>query len=495
MHDHPKMKKVMGKGTIYMMTTNIIFLISSYTIHLGLGRHLGPELYGTFGVIIALLTIIETLFKRGIPEAVSKFTSEDEESASSIKNKALEIQTVFSLLVFFGLIFFAPVIADKLNDQSLVNYIRLLALIIPFMALYSVYNGHLNGVRAFGKQAKTIIVYSITKVFAVFTLVFIGLKINAAILGYQIAFLIGTLVAKRQCVFKEGTKSDFEASELIKFAVPIIIYSIAFVLLMNLDLLFVKAMVVDNAKTGFYTSATTLARTPYFIFIALSATLLPSISKSIANNDSKLTNKYINESLRYMLILLIPGALLVNATSNNLISLVYTAKYINAASSLSILIFGLSFLSVFVILNTIITASGKPKVSMIVALMMVPIDIVLNLTLIPIYELKGAALATTITAFIGLVIAAAYVFMRFKTLMSPISFVRISGASLIIYFIAISYPFSGVLLVVNYVFLFLDYFGLLWGLGEIKKEDMNVIGGIIPMEIFLIFKKNKLVHK
>lgn len=483
MHEHPKTEKVMGKGTIYIMVTNVIFLISSYAIHFGLGRYLGPELYGTFGVIIALLAINEMLLLRGTREAVAKFTSEDEESASSIKNKALKIQTVFSLLVFFFLIALAPLIADKLNDPGLVNYIRLLAFIMPVVALYSVYLGHLNGVRAFGKQANTMIVYSLTKVFAVFTLVFIGLKINGAIFGYLIAFLIGTLVAKHYCVFETVTKNDFKTSKLIKFAVPVIIYSIGFILLMNIDLLFVKAMVVDNAKTGFYTSATTLARTPYFIFTALSATLLPSISKSTANNDLKLTNKYINQSLRYLLLLLIPGAFLVSATSKNLIPLVYTAKYINAAPSLSILIFGLTFLSVFVILTTIIIASGKPKVSMIVALMLVPIDIVLNLTLIPIYELKGAALATTITAFIGLVIAASYVFKRFGTLMSPISFIRISGASLIIYFIAISYSFSGVLLVANYMFLFSVYLGLLWVSREINKEDIEVVKNMIPVQI------------
>ena len=486
MYEHPKTEKVMGKGTIYLMVTNVIFLISGYAIHFGLGRYLGPELYGTFGVIIALLTISETLLLRGMREAVTKFTSEDEKSASSIKNKALEIQTVFSLLVFIFLISLAPLIADKLNDQSLVDYIRLLAFIIPVMGLYSVYAGHLTGIRAFGKQAKTGVVYSLTKVFAVFALVFIGLKINGAILGYLIAALIGMLVAKHYCVFKTVTKNDFRTSKLIKFAVPLIIYSIGFVLLMNIDLLFVKAMLVDNAKTGFYTSATTLARTPYFIFIALSATLLPSISKSTANNDFKLTNKYINQSLRYLLLLLIPGAFLVSATSKNLISLVYTAKYINAAPSLSILIFGLTFLSVFVILTTIITASGKPKVSMIVALMLVPIDIVLNLTLIPIYELKGAALATTITAFIGLVIAASYVFKGFGALVSPISFVRISVASLIIYFVAISYPLSGVLLVANYMLLFSVYLGLLWVSKEINKEDIEVVKNMIPIPIQIL---------
>lgn len=484
MYEHPNTKKVMGKGTIYLMVTNVIFIISGYAIHFGLARYLGPELYGVFGVILALLTISETLLMKGMREAVIKFTSEDEESASSIKNKALEIQTVFSLLVFIFLISLAPLIADKLNDISLVNCIRLSAFIIPVMALYSVYNGHLNGIRAFGKQAKTGIVYSLTKVFAVFALVFIGLKINGAIIGYLIAALIGLLVAKHYCVFKTVEKNDFKVNKLIKFAVPLIIYSIGFTLLMNVDLLFVKAFMIDTAKTGFYTAAITLARTPFFILIALSATLLPSISKSIANNDSKLTNKYINQSLRYMLMLLIPGALLVSATSNDLISLVYTAEYINAAPSLSILIFGLTFLSVFVILTTIITASGKPKISMIVALMLVPIDIVLNLTLIPIYELKGAALATTITAFIALVIAAAYVFQRFGTLMNPISFVRISGASLIIYLVAIGYSISGVLLVVNYMFLFLVYLGLLWVSKEIKKEDIDVMKDIIFIKCF-----------
>jgi len=123
---------------------------------------------------------------------------------------------------------------------------------------------------------------------------------------------------------------------------------------------------------------------------------------------------------------------------------------------------------------------------MIVALMLVPINVVLNLTLIPIYELKGAALATTITAFIGLVIAASYVFKGFGALVSPISFVRISVASLIIYFVAISYPLSGVLLVANYMLLFSVYLGLLWVSKEINKEDIEVVKNMIPIPIQIL---------
>ena len=64
--------------------------------------------------------------------------------------------------------------------------------------------------------------------------------------------------------------------------------------------------------------------------------------------------------------------------------------------------------------------------------------------------------------------------------MSPISFVRISGASLIIYFVAISYPFSGVLLVANYIFLFLVYLGMLWVSRELNREDIEVVKDMIP---------------
>ena len=62
----------------------------------------------------------------------------------------------------------------------------------------------------------------------------------------------------------------------------------------------------------------------------------------------------------YLLLLLIPGALSVSATLKNFISLVYTARHVDAAPSLSIsiLILGLTFLSVIVILTTIVTAGG-----------------------------------------------------------------------------------------------------------------------------------------
>ena len=130
-------------------------------------------------------------------------------------------------------------------------------------------------------------------------------------------------------------------SKIIKFAAPVILFSLAFNLVMSLDLFFVKAILREKAQVGFYTSAVALSKAPYFIFLALSSTLFPSIAKSTSNKGSEeLTKRYINQSLRYVLIFLVPCAFIISATSRDLISLVYTGKYLTAAYPLSILIFG-----------------------------------------------------------------------------------------------------------------------------------------------------------
>ena len=91
------MKKALARGTIYLMSAQLIFLISSYAVHFGLGRYLGPELYGTFGIILSLLTICRVFVEPGTVRAISKYTAERKELAVAIKNQAIKIQIILAL--------------------------------------------------------------------------------------------------------------------------------------------------------------------------------------------------------------------------------------------------------------------------------------------------------------------------------------------------------------------------------------------------------------
>jgi len=473
--------KVMARGTIYLMVTQVVFLASGYIIHFGLGRYLGPELYGTFGLVLSFVSIYQVLMHSGTTNAVSKYVAENEELAGSIKNKMLKFQGAFSLVVAVFMIVIAPSIADLLNDATLTNYIRFTAIFIPVFALYSVYMGLLNGIRAFGKQAKTSIIHSIMKVLVAFILVFLGFKIYGAISGYLVAVIIALIVAYHYWKPKESKASgDFKIVKVIKFAAPVILFSMIFTLIMNLDLFFVKAILKEKTQAGFYTSAMALSKVPYFIFLALSDTLFPSIAKSTSNRgNEKLTRRYIEQSLRYTLIFLIPCTFIISAGSRDLISLVYTGRYLAASAPLSILIFGLTFLSLFIILTTVITASGNPKISLLIVLTLLVVNIVLNRALVSFYGLTGAALATTVTGFLGVIISGIYVYKHFHSLTSLLSLLRIILASSIIYIIARSFSTSGIFLIGFYLGILVIYFVLLFVFREIRKEDIQVAKNIL----------------
>lgn len=476
-------EKVLAKGTIYLMSAQLIFLIGGYAIHFGLGRYLGPELYGTFGVVISLLTICRVLVESGTVRAVSKYTAERGELTVGIKNQTMKIQIIFALIIFAFLFTLAPLIAGLLKDSTLTSYVRFIAFFIPISSLYAVYFGLLNGIRAFGKQAKISIIYDVIKVLMVFALVFLGFKVWGAIAGYLLASIVSLIMAYHYWASKDsedtGVSGSFEMSKIIKFAAPIILFSLAFNLVISLDLFFVKAIIREKAQAGFYTSAAALSKVPYFIFLALGDTLFPSIAKSSSNKGSvELTKRYINQSLRYALMFLVPCSFIISATSRDLISLVYTEVYLAAVAPLSILIFGLTFLCLFIILTTVITASGKPSISLAMVLVLLVVNIVLNKTLVSIYELTGAAMATTITGFLGVLISGIYVYNRFHSLTSFLSLFRIVAASSIIYIIARSFSVAGMSLIGYYVGLLLIYFALLFIFREIEKEDIQVARGI-----------------
>lgn len=465
------------KGTVYLMAGQFIFLLSGYGIHMGLARLLGPQGYGLFGVIISILVWVEVSVGSGIPSAVKKFIPEDDNLAYTISFKALRIQLLYGGFIFLTLFMIAPLVAVLFHDKSLTIYIRLASIDIPFFALYSTYLSTLNGLRAFGKQAIATIIYSISKLSAIFLLVFLGLSLTGALIGNVVASIVGLIIAKSLSTIPKNYRT-FSSYKIIKFGIPILLFALAYNLLLSIDLWCIKVLLKDNLETGFYTAASTLARIPYFVFLALTFTLLPSISKSISNYNREITNQYISEYFRILLILLLPIAFIIAATSEILVSLVYSPVYSPAASALTILIFGLVFFSLIMTSISIILANNEPWVSASIAALLIPVDFVLNLKFIPLYGIRGAAIGTTITALIGLTITSIFVVMRFGTLMRLRSFINIVFASLIIYFLAWAYSASGILLIFNYIVLFIIYLGILFALKEIGKTDLERLKSI-----------------
>jgi len=477
----------MGKGTLYLMIANGVLFLSGYAIHIGLGRYLSPTDYGTFGVVLYIMTTINLFLTSGFPQSASKCITENPSKLDSVIRQSNKIQIIFCVCIFALYLGLSDFIAKLFNDPSITIYIRISAFAIPPYALYSIYlSGYLNGLRRFNHQAINIIVVSVIRVITIFLLIFLGFGVGGAILGYPISAVIGFVLAWKLLGHVRKTRDYFSWKQLVSFGVLATLFSALFFLLFNIDLFMIKATVSVKAEVGFYTAATTIARISYFIFSGLALSLFPSISKSISLNDSKLTKNYIQKSMRYMLMLLIPGIFLLSATAADLITLVYSSRYIEAADSLRILALGFGFLTIFFVLANIIMGSGKPMVVLIMVLSLVAMDIGLNILLIPKYGLIGAAWSTTISGFLGMCATATFVLWRFRVLISPKSLFRISIVSALIYIIALQFSSSSFWLLVIYIGLFILYIGLLWLIREINSEDVIILKKMLPLRYSIL---------
>lgn len=484
------MKQGIEKGVAALIGSQLVMVISGYILNAGLGRLWGPEQYGFFVVIISILVWLELAVTSGIPAAIKKNIAEREDRITQLLYKGIKAQVLLSIIIVLIVFFIAPLLADFLGDKRVTKYLRLASIDIPFMGFLVLYWDALGGLRAFTRKALVIAGYGLFKTTIIIALVFAGFSLKGAFIGNILASIAALLIAIYLLPLQvNAAKLKSEGIKIYKFAVPVTLYGFSYNLLIILDLILVKTLLEDQKYTGYYASALTIAKIPYVIFFAFTLTLLPLLSRSISKGDKKLSESHINKTMRYLLILLLPLVLIINETSSELLSLVYSTAYIQAASTLSILIFGFGIFSIFLTLNIILIANDESNKVLFITLIIIPVSLFLNLKLIPLYGIEGAAMATTISMMIGLMISIAIVYSRFGVFIDIKSFARISVSALVTYLLALTIPASGIFVLLKYVFLFSIYFVILYLIGGVEEKEKEQIMNFFKSKRFFLIRK------
>jgi O-antigen/teichoic acid export membrane protein len=473
------MKNVLAKGTLYLMVAQFTIMFSGYLIHIGLARLMGPTAYGNFGVLIALMAITKTLFVTGVNRGVSKFVAENKERAGVVLKAGVKLQSVLIVVCVTLYLLFSGKIAGIFNEPSLKNLILFSSLIILPHGFYGIYSkGYLNGIRNFKKQAYIEAGHSFFRLIIAFLLVSLGFGLFGAVFAYFLAPLFA-LIVTLFFVRKIPAVGTFKIMDLMKFALPATAYHLIIGFTVDLGLLSVKSLLLDSSLTGIYTAASVLAKITISIFLALTFTMLPSISSAIASRNDKLVKKYINKAMRYTMLLLFPFTVLISVFSEQIINLLYSSRYAAAAPILKYLVFGFGFISLYMILCSVLMGAGKPKQVVFFSSLMFVLIFLLNLWLIPKYSLFGAVIATCLTGLIGLMLISSYVYFKYKALVNFVSFLKISAASVLMYFLGSFLKVEGLVFIIFAGLLGILYFLILYLVKEINEEDFNLVKSIL----------------
>jgi len=484
----------LAKSALWVTISEIIFNLSGFIIHSILGRVLGPADYGRYGIVITLTTMIIILIGNGVPTAMAKYISEYFETnprmVLKIKRQAIILQTIIIGAITIIFYFSAGLISKLLGDETLTPLFQFSTLIIPAFAMASFYFSFYTGLHKFNTQATLKTIRSIMRIGSVIglTLIF-GLK--GSIAGYIIvpftvfiiAFLIDTFKVnpelKKRSLDCARDKDFFPMKKLFDYAWQVVAFFLAYELLISIDLYMVKAILKDDALTGVYNAALTVGRIPYYIFYAMTVFLLPMVSKSTAQNNLPETQRILAQALRIILILLVPMIILLSLFSRPTLELLYGANYAGGALAMSVLVFGVGCLTLFYVLSFAMNGAGKTKLPMLIATLGVIINSILNYFFILRYGIVGSAIATTIASFLVMLWMLYYLSRDFGVAFQIKSVLRVALAGFHIYLFSLLIPLGNKFFILESILLLVVYFGFLWLLREIKKEDIAILQNII----------------
>jgi len=467
---------LLKKGTLYLIAGWSVSLIAGYGINVWLARFLGPAQYGVYGVVMSLLLWIEIGVISGIPTGVQKFVAAHPGGAAGIVKKSSVVQLFYISLLFVLSWFLAPFAAGFFKNSNLTFYLRIAVFDLWVYGFYFIYLSLQNGLHNFRNQACLIALYSASKLVFVILLV----KMSGSITGAFIANICGSFAGLFLSLYfsrnvkKTENLSVIGFSEIISFAAPIAVFSLAVNLFLNVDLWVVKYF-LSSSNAGFYVSASTVARIPYFLFFALSSTVLPMMSRALSKKDLAAARQIISDAVKFLIICLTFIVSVTAAFSKEIMILLFSDKYAAAGDVVKYLIIGMSFLALFFLFSTILNADNKPKTALLLTVSGVILDVFAAVIFVPKMGIVGGAAATTVALFFTCAAAWIVIFKRFGKFFNLKSGIKIILSGAVIYFSAVLINPKGFLMIGSMAALLVIYLILLYGFGEISFNFRDLI--------------------
>ncbi len=380
-------------------------MLTIYLFHFFLAKKIGADANGIFSTFFTLLSVFGVLTVLGMDtyllKKIAQFNSKKQwAELKMIYKKAFTLVLFLSVLIAGILyLFFAFGVLEFYHQNSLIPYIVLV--LLPFSVL------HINA-ESF-RAVKNVKLFSFFKNFSIYglsaiTLFFVNntsssLGVDAFIISVIILAVLSFILWIKNLDKKKNILQEKIAfSTIIKESFPMFLSGSLFLLMSWVDILMLGYF-KEQTDVGVYTIALKLAAACTIILFATNTILGPKISELYHNNQMQGLAKTVQKTTQYTFLLSIPILVVILLFPDYLLALFGNEfkEFPLAIETLIILSIGQMINVFFGTVIYILDMTGKQNVSRNILLFTAFINIALNWYLIPIYGIKGAAIATAIS--------------------------------------------------------------------------------------------------
>jgi len=373
--------------------TFIGFLSTMYFAHA-----VGVEVLGAYYLFLAYFDIISLMTEGGFGDAAIKRISEGEEQDEYFSAFVI-LRTVFMTVVIIVLIAFRSYFVN-LDVAGTFIWLQI-ALFVSL--LHGTVSKGIAGRGKIGISATADFINNVSRILVQIVAVILGYGVAGLTGGFVIGMLVGTVTRLR---FFDLNFIRFywrHIKSLSSFSFWSFLVSSGGLVFVHSDSLMI-GYYMNNANVGVYRVIFQFTAFAAFTTTALRGTLWPRVSRWDKIGETILIEKSLSHAFTYSLILALPlfigGALL----GDKLLYYFYGADFVDYTTLM--ILFIVQIVNVFEYLfTTYIIAMNKSRELFKITIVAVVANIVLNVALIPLMGISGAAVATLITTTLNVILA------------------------------------------------------------------------------------------
>ena len=387
------------KSTSWLMAEQLLRIIAGLFVGIWVARYLGPENFGILSYALAFTAIFSGVAKLGLDGIIVRELINDPDNRDVYLGTAFWLKIIGAVLV---MLFLAIILPLTSNDQKTNIFVFIIASGMVFQS-FEVIDFYLQS-QILGKAISICKVIqlslsSLIKIYLILT--------GGELIYFIIVTVIDSITLALSYIFSyySITKKHFYnsfsldvAKRLLKDSWPLMLTTFVVMIYMRIDQVMIK-LILDEYEVGIYSAAVRLAEVFYFIPMLITSSVFPAILAAKKESE-ELYHQRLLQLYTFMIWFSIFIAITMTFLSEWIVVLLYGHEFKATAPVLSLLIWSGVFVFLGVAFSKYLLVENLPMIAFRRTLLGAILNIILNMWLIPIYGIFGAAMATLISQFV-----------------------------------------------------------------------------------------------
>lgn len=379
-------------NTSWLLAEQILRIIAGLLVGMYVARYLGPEKFGLFSYALAFVALFSSIAKLGMDGIVVRDLVNAPEKRDIYLGTAFWMKVVGAFIALTGM---AVVLGITESDATVILYTGIIACGLIFQS-FEVVDFYFQS-RVLSKYVSICKIIQLT-LSSLLKLYFIA--ISADLFWFVLVSLIdqASLAATLSYAYSKQKLGTFYtlfdkgvAKELLLNAKPLITSGIMVSVYSSVDRVIIKEM-LGVREVGLYVAASSLVSALYFAPYMIANSLFPAILHA-KRQSADLYSRRLFLLYRYSILFGLIVSIFVTIFAGPIITLFYGAKYEDSSSVLQIYIWNFLLICFSATFGKWLLAENLQKLLPQFTLLAMTINLLGCWMLIPLWSIKGAALA------------------------------------------------------------------------------------------------------